>query len=115
MELPDLSSLEGILSSLSEQDMANLTQMASSIMGAKNEKEKSEKKDSANDFFGSPDFETIQKIMSLMEKLNSNSHSRECDLISALKPMLSEKRRKKADEAMSMLRLMSILPLIETL
>lgn len=115
MDFPDLGALEGILSSLSEQDVENLTQMASGIMGKKSEEEKNDKKQNGNDFFSSLDFETIGKIMSLMEKMNHSSHSRECDLISALKPMLSEKRQKKADEAMSILRLMQILPLIETL
>jgi hypothetical protein len=41
-------------------------------------------------------------------------NKRDCraELIVALKPLLSEKRRKRADDAMQMLRLFEILPMM---
>lgn len=116
MELPDFDTLQSILSTLSAQDVENLTELAESIIGTSADKKESEKtQNGSNDFFSSFDFETVSKIMSLIQKLNSKGESKEIRLITALKPMLSEKRQKKADEAMNILRLMSVLPILETL
>lgn len=46
---------------------------------------------------------SIPAIMSLMESFSGNDPS--CDLILALKPLLSKERQQKADKAVKMLRL----------
>ena len=41
-----------------------------------------------------------------------NSQDERLDFINALKPLLSEERQKKADEATKLVKLMSVLPLL---
>ena len=41
-----------------------------------------------------------------------NKQDNRAELIKALKPLLSEKRRKRADDAIQMLRLFEILPMM---
>ncbi|MCL2088551.1 MAG: hypothetical protein FWH14_03620 [Oscillospiraceae bacterium] len=50
----------------------------------------------------------IQKIMSAMNSDDKNIH-----LIKALKPHLSDDRRKKADDAMKIMQLISLLPMLK--
>lgn len=125
----DLSSLnmeniESILSSMSDEDMEMLKSAAEGLfasMGQNEEKkerhEKNEKKTGgANIFDGfNIDFETVTRIMSLMEKLKHQPQDPRCNLLLSLKPMLSEKRRGKVDEAVKIMSLMSFLPIIEEL
>ena len=56
--------------------------------------------------FGDMDIGTIMNIMSAVSSVDTDS--REASLILALKPYLSEKRRKKADKAVKMLKLLAI-------
>lgn len=56
--------------------------------------------------FGDMDIGTIMNIMSAVS--SADTDSREASLILALKPYLSEKRRKKADKAVKMLKLLAI-------
>ncbi len=69
---------------------------------------------------GMPDFtdmlgnaRLIAKISSLMGAMNKNDDRTR--LIEALKPLLSEKRRKRADEAVQMMKLFEILPALSGL
>ena len=48
--------------------------------------------------------------MNMMKKTDSRTR-----LIEALKPLLSEKRRKKADEAMQLMKLLEIMPMLSNL
>ena len=61
---------------------------------------------SAGGLFGDMDIGTIMNIMSAVS--SADTDSREASLILALKPYLSEKRRKKADKAVKMLKLLAI-------
>lgn len=117
MEIPSLDSIGEILSSLSTEDMENLSQMASAFLGADEKgKEKSHgQKCKDNGLFANLDIQTISKIMSVMEKMRAQQNGAEYDLLCALKPMLSKERQKRTDEAMGILRLISLLPLIESL
>ena len=117
MELPSIDSIGDILSSLSAEDMENLSRMASTLLGAEeNGKAKSQpQQEKDNGFFANFDIGTISRIMVLMEKMRAQQNGAEYDLLCALKPMLSPKRQKRADEAMGILRLISLLPLIESL
>lgn len=56
--------------------------------------------------FGDMDIGTIMNIMSAVS--SADTDSREASLILALKPYLNEKRRKKADKAVKMLKLLAI-------
>lgn len=95
--------LNEIISSLSEDDINQLKNVAGTIFGSDNQHESdqsSQKKES--DIFQS--IGEIGKLFSLEDERTL--------LIKALKPMLSEDKQKKADEAIKILRLMQIVPLL---
>ena len=103
-----MDNIADILSSLSADDIENLKATAESIFGSETA-EKNEPKE--NDLFSSFDPSMIQKIMTVMSRMNSdNSRS---DFIKALKPHLSDSRQKKADEAVKILKFFDILPLLQ--
>ena len=101
------NSLSDIISSLSQKDIDNLKQAAQSVFG----------EDGGSDNSGgSPDLSgvdpdvlgKITKVMSLMNKKDSR-----VELISALKPFLSSDRQARADEAMRIIRLIELIPLLK--
>lgn len=102
-----MDSINDILSSLTDEDMENLRSAAESLFSSQ---------DSGEAQGGSsPDFadmlgnaQMIAKISSLMGAMNKKDDRTR--LIEALKPLLSEKRRKRADEAMQMMKLFELLP-----
>lgn len=107
-----MDSINDILSSLTEEDMENLKAAADSLFSSDEGSEKSGG--------GMPDFtdmlgnaRLIAKISSLMGAMNKNDDRTR--LIEALKPLLSEKRRKRADEAVQMMKLFEILPALSGL
>ncbi len=104
MNFEDIGS---ILSSLSEEEMGNLSDMAQQFMGGDGGK------DNAADPFGGIDPQMIAKLIELMPLLQSKGDDERMRLIAALKPLLSPQRRRKADEAIQLMRLMDILPIIE--
>ena len=114
--------ISSILSSLSSDDINNLKNMANSILGGekKEEPERNELlKNSDNGNFkmpdlsslGLPDMSQFSNLLPLLSQLNS--HDEREDFISALKPLLSDERRRKADEAMKFIKLLSIIPLLK--
>ncbi len=110
MSTPDLSA---ILSSLSDDDIANLSRAADEIFGSSQAQENEQKQEpSQDDFFGGLDPAVLAKLMQLLPLLKSGGENEKTRLICALKPLLSPPRRKKADEAIEMMRLMEILPLL---
>ncbi len=120
----DLSSLnmeniENILSSMSSEDMETLSGMAQNLFSSMNQKEEKEEKSSpppqSNNPFSSfnIDFETLGRIMSIMEKLNSRPDDPRYNLLLSLKPMLNEKKQSKIDEALKIISLLSFIPLID--
>ena len=60
-----------------------------------------------------PDPQTLGKIMSIMGKINSKKDDCRTALLTALKPNLSEERRKKVDTAIKILKFIEILPLLK--
>lgn len=107
-----MDSLNDILSSLTDDDMENLREAAASLFGNTESDEK--KSDSSS---AMPDFSDLLGNAQLIAKLSSvmgamNKTDNRTRLIEALKPLLSDKRRKKADEAMQMMKLMEMLPMI---
>ena len=111
-----------ILSSLSSEDINNLKNVANSILGGENSQEQERKEPSKNrgndDFkmpdlssLGLPDMSQFSNLLPLLSALNSRDERE--DFICALKPLLSDERRKKADEAMKFVKLLSIIPLLK--
>ena len=106
-----MDSINDILSSLTDEDMENLRAAAESFFSS------NEEKSSAPPPSGSsmPDFSGILGNAQMMAKISSimsamNKKDGRTRLIEALKPLLSEKRRHRADEAMQMMKLFELLP-----
>ncbi len=102
-----MADLQELLSSISEEDMAKLKNVAESLMGNTKPKEQPKKTVPSLPF----DENMISKLMSVMGQMNKeDSRTR---LILDLKPLLNEDRRKKADDAIKFLQLMDTLPLLK--
>ena len=121
MDLGSLNSdaIENIINSMSQKDIEDLTAMASQLFSGANSNSSSNPNSSPrpehNDPIDGIDFDTITKIASVLGKLSSQPKDPGCELLTALKPMLSPERRHKADEAIKMMRLISLLPLLKDL
>ncbi len=108
-----MDNINDIISNLTDEDIENLRAAAESFFGSENSQPK-EKKPPEN---GMPDLSQLLGNAQMMAKLSSimgamNRKDSRSALIEALKPLLSEKRRRKADEAMQMIKLFDILPQI---
>ncbi len=103
-----MADLQELLSSISDEDMAKLKNVAESLMGGGTTPKQPEKKSIPTLPF---DEKMISKLMSVMGQMNKeDSRTR---LILDLKPLLNEERRKKADDAIKFLQLMDTLPLLK--
>ena len=130
--------INSILSSLSPEDMENLKKTAADIMGGmgvtadkgnnttENNKADNQGKDnvnasiesilssfsgSAGNAFGFPDMKMLTGLAPVLQAVNSKDER--VEFINALRPLLSDDRRKKADEAVRIVRLLSLLPLLK--
>ena len=107
MNIPDINSL---LENMSDDDLSALSETAQQLFGtAKGDAEP------APDIFGGIDPDMLAKIMQIMPLLTNAGENDRTRLICALKPLLSKSKRKKADEAMQLMRLIEILPMINGL
>ncbi len=112
-----MDSINDILSSLSDEDMENLRAMADSLFSDNADKKDSQTQQTEASM---PDFGSILGNAQMMAKISAlmcamNRKDDKTRLIEALKPLLSEKRRKKADEAMQMMKLFELLPTLTQL
>lgn len=123
-----MDNIGDILGKLSPEDMEALQNAAQELLGSggfpfDNIQGQSGQEDSSHQSFGSdssmPDFssmlnaDVMAKVARIMGAMNQKDSR--CDLINALKPHLSQPRRQKADQAMQMIKLLDILPLLENL
>ncbi len=108
MDPPDFSfdNLGEIIGSLSQEDIDRLSALAGQFMGADAPSQEEPCQNEEGGFGIDPDM--LFKIMSIMQKLQSRQNDPRCNLINALKPLLSPERRQKADMAIELLRLMSL-------
>lgn len=127
-----MDNLNDIINSLSADDINMLKGVASSILGdeAKNNSQPHQQSDNANNnsgkssdisnalalgnSFDNIDFDMIMKAKTIFEKMN-NTKSKNADLIMALKPHLNPETQNKADQALRILRLFEVLPLLKEL
>ncbi|MBO4338872.1 MAG: hypothetical protein K5755_06055 [Clostridiales bacterium] len=92
--MDDISSL---LSSISPEEMEQIKDVASSLMPSQ----------------GAPAAQLPSGFTRIMQNINSRDEKTE--LIKALKPFLSAEKQQRADEAVRLLKLMKILPLLKEL
>lgn len=128
-----------ILSSLSAEDMQALQDIAASLTGSA--KQNTTSSDSAQPTQASENTATVSGAMpsgaspkppsstlgavggfdmkafsdmaGIMSKLNSTGNDPRCQLIASLKPMLSPERQQRADEAMRIIKLLDLLPMLK--
>lgn len=101
--MDDLSSR--ISSLLSDPDsMEKLRSMAESVLGGK---ESNEKKDAD---IGDIDFTSL---LPMIQRLKSPKSDKRTDLLMALRPHLSDERKKRVDSAVKILRVIDMLPLLQ--
>lgn len=115
-----MADLQELLSSISDEDMAKIKSVAESLMsgnaqsGTSTQNNNNSNSNSAQSNFSLPfDMGAMSKMMSLMGQMNKEDQRTR--LINDLKPLLSEERRQKADEAIKFLQLMEMLPLLKGL
>lgn len=121
--------LSSILNSLTPDDIANLQKTAESILGGSSGDGQSNKEQNtmpnknntnANNVnvnpldmlssLGMPDMSQLNSIMPILQMLNAKDER--VEFINAMKPLLSDERQKKADEAMKLVKIMSLIPLL---
>ena len=91
-----------ILGSLSDEDFRSLKETAQSLLGGAEEPHAREPE---------IDPEMLRRLSRVMQAMRQGSDSR-AQLIGALKPYLSEPRRKRADDVMQLLRMLDVLPML---
>ena len=102
-----------ILSSLSEEDMKNLQGLASSLMSGETQEKKTESAQEQNSGSAGLDLNALGGMASLLSAFSGPSDDPRCRLIASLKPMLSSERQQRADEAIKIIKLMDMLPLLK--
>ncbi len=107
-----MDSINDILSSLTPDDIDALKSMADSVFGASEENSNQKNKSTGFESFITP--EMLIKLSNIMNMMNSSDSGR-YRLIEALKPNLSLRRRQKADEALQLLKILEIIPLLTDL
>lgn len=102
--------LAGILND--PESMERVRMMAESILG---EKESSPPPSSSpfGDISGMLGAEDLTTIVSIISKLKSSGNDPRSQLLTALKPHLSEPRREKVDTALKIIKVLEILPLMK--
>lgn len=128
-----MDNLNDIINNLSADDINMLKSVASSILGEEAQNSAGQKAPESpnnnNSSIGMEnltkalmpsngidniDFDMIMKAKTIFEKMNSTK-SKNADLIMALKPHLNPKTQDKADQALRILKLFEILPLLREL
>ena len=96
-----MDNIGDILSSLSEEDMENLKGMAKDLFASSE----------GGTTPALPDLAGLD--VGLLSKLMAPREDERTKLIESLKPMLSEERRHRADEAVRLLQLVNMLPALK--
>ncbi len=91
------------------ESMNRVREMADSILSDSNPKD--EPPDDS--LFGTLNGAELGNIMQIVSKLNRKNDDARTNLLLALKPHLSEKKREKVDTAIKILRLLELLPLLK--
>lgn len=108
--MDDLSEkLAGLLND--PETMERVKKMAENILGE--EKKADEPQSPIGDIAGMLGADELMSIMSIINKLKSSGNDPRTQLLTALKPHLSEPRREKVDTAIKILKVLDILPLMK--
>lgn len=111
----DFGSIGDILGSLSAEDIENLKGAAQAMFSSADNSQKQTPPKQESSTEAGFDFSSFAKIASIMSIISSEQKDPRCDLLSALKPMLSGERQQKIDQAIKMIRLFAIIPKLKEL
>ncbi len=105
-----MTDIESLLSSISPEEMERLKNIASSIISdsSQNKGVAEEKPNASSGALSGISLDAFKPIMSVIGKMNDNDDR--IKLITHLKPLLSDERQRRADEAVKFLHIMQILP-----
>jgi len=95
-------------SNLDETSYENLQNILSNMNFNSGNNENTDNSDTYNNNFNF-DFETIMKMKTVMDKLNSTKNSPEANLLLSLKPYLNNNRRQKLDQYMQFLNITKVI------
>lgn len=101
--------LAGILND--PESMERVRKMAENLFGEEPSKQSSNTETA--DFGSLPSGEELQAIMSIISQLKNQKSDQRTHLLTALKPYLSQHRQEKTDNAIKILKLLELLPLIK--
>ncbi len=108
--MDDLSQkLAGILND--PESMERVRKMAESILSDDNGQPQSAS--NTPDLGNLPSGDELNAIMSIVTRLNSSKDDERTHLLNALKPYLSKKRQAKTENAIKLLKLLELLPLLK--
>lgn len=107
-----MDSINDLFSVLTPDDIQALKDTADAVFGNNNSDENRQTNRNSGFDFGRIDPETFSKIGKIISAMNSDG-DKKCHLIEALKPNLSPQRQHKADEAIQILKILEIMPLIK--
>lgn len=94
------------------ESLERMRQMAESLFGGNSKSEEAAGK-SSDESADMPSFEELQSIINIVSQLNSQKDNNRTQLLRALKPYLNEQRKSKADNAIKLLKLFELLPLLK--
>lgn len=127
----DMQALQGIAASLTGSDKQNAAPSSDSaphtqafdvnassentatVSGAMPSGASSKPTSTATGAGGGFDMKAFSDMAGIMSKLNSTGNDPRCQLIASLKPMLSPERQQRADEAMRIIKLLDLLPMLK--
>ncbi|MBQ9965174.1 MAG: hypothetical protein IJP22_00420 [Clostridia bacterium] len=89
------------------ESMNRVKQMAESLLGGE------EKREEQSDVVSALGANEMQMMVNIMSRLKSSKGDASTQLLTALKPHLSEPRREKVDTAIKILKLIELFPLIK--
>lgn len=92
------------------ESMNRVREMAENILSSNSVQEEAPQNDGIYGMLGSDE---LMSVMSIVSKLNNTGNDTRTQLLTALKPHLSEPKRDKVDTAIKILRLLELLPLIK--
>ncbi len=109
-----MEGINEIIGNLSDDDIGRLKNLANDLFGNSQKPDlptPKQKSEVSSDMF---DPATLKRVMGIVSSLNGEPGSDDrANFIASLKPLLSDKRQQKADEAMKMMHLFEILPALK--
>lgn len=120
-----MEGINEIIGNLSDDDISRLKSLANDLFGSGEKNDlpvsrantfETSRKEKSKSEIGSDMFDpaTLKRIMGVISSLNGDPGSDDrAKFIASLKPLLSDKRQQKADEAMKMMHLFEILPALK--